>query len=992
MADRHTQDDRTLRFDHSNTVLRKDALLLHAVVGKEAISRPFSYVVTLLCDDLNQRVFAEDMIGASASIGMRLDKKRKFQFRRGFIRNFQIVGKRGKKFQVFRAEIVPPLALLQLSTDFRIFQDMTVLQVLDAVFKEHGLTDVELGHIKTDPYPKMEFCVQCRETAFDFVSRLMEENGIFYYFRHEEKRTVMVLGDFAADFLKLDPFEIGFDTTPGADHVHAWEHSFDHRTGAWTMGDFSFTTPGDPPFSKEAKTIVRAPPRDRNRFARYDFPQHIETTADLERFNERRLASEESQAHAIQGASQIVAFTAGVRFTLKEAKTFPDGGPGLHDEPPGPYLLTSLQFSALEKSYEDSSLGQVIGGAFTGLWSTDTAKTLGLGAANDAKGGAAPLDELFKRKIGDTLESVGKAVASGGLSAVLGLIAGPIIDFVKGLFDKKSEFNNTFIAIPDASSLELILFHPPRTMPKPRISGPHTAIVVGPNGFERPDGADIHTDQWGRVKVKFPWDRSDKENKTGATSAWIRVAEGWAGGKFGMQFPPRVGQEVIVTFIDGDPDRPIITGRLYNPGSQQPFDAPGSTPAPPPAGPFRPENAKPQTTQRRSGIKTASTPRPKDGKSRFHMLRFDDHWFNEQLLIRSQGRMDVTAFANYYERVYGNRHINVGGVDPDTGKGGGSFALTTGGDYDLHINGARYEGVGKAMQVSVKADVAYDFQAKWNNIVSTEATLNAQKVVIEASQKITLKVGGSFVVVDPAGVWIKGAMVQINSGGSPDSTSDLTITEPLNAGTADPGDPPNWLQLHPPRPGGGRRTHVAHARHGLNVTPRPGGGVVVAPGIVINSNDPAYIDAVVQDMAKINDTPVGNALISRIGATNAASGRTVTIQPRDPAKGVSGTGTTADNAENSVNGTGTSTTVNLTPSDFPQASERTHAPSDVVLFHEMTHADHHTRGTRDPTPRGGGWRSNEEFNTIPDENQYRQQRGPWPNRPADFIRRNHDDA
>jgi len=221
MADRQTQDDRTLRFDCGNALLRKDTLLLHALAGKEAISRPFSYMVTLLCEDVNQRVDPTDMIGTSASIGMRLDKNRKFQFRHGVIRNFQAAGRSGTKFEVFRAEIVPRFALLQLSTDMRIFQDMSVLEILKAVFAEHKLADVEMDHIKSAPYPKLEFCVQYRETDFDFVNRLMEENGIFYFFRHEEKRTVMVLGDLPGDFVRLKPFEIELKDEPGADHLHA---------------------------------------------------------------------------------------------------------------------------------------------------------------------------------------------------------------------------------------------------------------------------------------------------------------------------------------------------------------------------------------------------------------------------------------------------------------------------------------------------------------------------------------------------------------------------------------------------------------------------------------------------------------------------------------------------------------------------------------------------------------------------------------------------
>lgn len=277
----------------------------------------------------------------------------------------------------------------------------------------------------------------------------------------------------------------------------------------------------------------------------------------------------------------------------------------------------------------------------------------------------------------------------------------------------------------------------------------------------------------------------------------------------------------------------------------------------------------------------------------------------------------------------------------------------------------------------MKSDVAFEFKANWNNIVSTEATINAQKVVVEASQKITLKVGGNFVVVDSAGVWIKGSMVQINSGGSPDSTSNVTITEPLDAMLADPGEPPNWLALQPPGGRGGRRTHTAVAKHGISLTPRPDGTWQYTPGVIIKSTDPAYVDAVASDLARINDTESDKQLLANIGATNLATERTVTIQK---AANVNGTGTGAAQPQNRTNGVGTSSTVNYDPVHWPQPSTRTKAPSDVVLFHEMTHADHNGSGTnqRNNTTKGtpaNGYDNDEEFNTIQNENTYRDERG-----------------
>jgi hypothetical protein len=161
--------------------------------------------------------------------------------------------------------------------------------------------------------------------------------------------------------------------------------------------------------------------------------------------------------------------------------------------------------------------------------------------------------------------------------------------------------------------------------------------------------------------------------------------------------------------------------------------------------------------------------------------------------------------------------------------------------------------------------------------------------------------------------------------------------------------------------------------------------------VIIKSDDPAYVAAVAQDLARINDTQSGQALLANIGATNIATGRSVTIQK---AATVNNTGTGAAQPQNRTNGVGTSSTVNYDPAHWPQPNTRTNAPSDVVLFHEMTHADHNGSGTnqRNNTNRGtpaNGYDNDEEFDTIQNENRYRDERGPWPGRPANYHRTDH---
>lgn len=977
-----TQDGKNLAIFFENGEVPTDHLLLTGVAGQEALCRPYSYRVEMLSPDTDYTPDPKRMVGLRAAIGMRLHKEDNYFFRDGLVRNFQVGGLRGaggRKLRVFRAEIVPPLTKLQYAETFRIFQDVTVVDILKAVLAPYDITDID-WKVQASDYPQLEYCVQSNETDLAFFSRLIEENGLFYFWRPNERwgglwrSGVMVVGDKTEHFEKLDPFTLSAGVDDGAGQIHNWEHVFELRSTSYLLGDFSFATPDNPPQVQKRRRWPM-PEADLG-LQRMVFPQRAQTTREMDNLADVLMTAEDGRLHAATGSSGVLAMAPGYRFENSNSGV---GAPPVSEL----FLLTSLQFTAVEQSYDQAALTDVLAGLVKGLWSSEDDKLIDLGPLEKAKDNIA---NILGKKTGDLLLSIGTSLLKGGPAGLVGWLLTPffkpLVDWFKDQGKEHSKFSNTFIVAPGK-----MMFRPPRITPKPRFHGPHTALVVGPNGITAEGGADVFTDQFGRVKVWFPWDGDEGAHKP--HTAWIRVAEGWAGGKWGTQFAPRVGNEVVVHFLDGDPDRPIITGRLYNPKSPQPFDAGGQPPAQLPPGPMQPSSAVAQTTQRRSGIKTASTPRPKDGPSRFHLLRFDDNWEKEQLLIRSQGRTDVTSFADYYETVHGNRHLKVGGVDPDTGKGGGSLFVGTGGEYDLCVHEARYESVEGVCQVSVKGDVTFDFQANLTAIMGDSARFNAKEVVVEASQKITLKVGGSFVVVDPAGVYIKGAMVQINSGGSPGSTSSADVTDAICPSPGDPGDPQNWLQLHPPQHGGGgRRHHTAVAHHGLNVTRNADGSLAVAPGITVRGT-PEYQDAVVEDMARMNDTPAGHQVITNIGG----SGHNVTVQARPAGSTIFDTQTRYSNPANATGGGGGSdSTVEYNPGDFPAPGTATQAPSDVALYHEMRHADHAAHGQVDNTPRTDGYDNNEEFNTIQDENTYRDQRGPWPGQPADSHRHDHSFA
>jgi hypothetical protein len=530
-------------------------------------------------------------------------------------------------------------------------------------------------------------------------------------------------------------------------------------------------------------------------------------------------------------------------------------------------------------------------------------------------------------------------------------------------------------------------------------------VLADHHGTDTKDG-DIFADSLGRIRVRFAWDRKKGEKpgdsfKRGDNTCWVRVSEGWAGRHFGTQFLPRIGQEVIVDFIDGDPDRPIVTGRMYNADH-------GDANLPFPQGQVAREPVNQNKVfvptgfndYRFVGLKTSSLPTPPEDKPRYHLMRLDETANCEQYLIRSQGRLDVTAFAHSFKTTYGNQHVRVvEGKDKNNKSFGGAAFTTVGGEYDLHIGDSRYEGVEKEYQLSVKKKTLFDLQADHNTVIGGESTLNAKDVVIEAPVKITLKVGNSFVVLDPAGVWIQGPVVMINSGGTPGATTDQDVTDAADAQAAEPGDQWNkrltTCDPHPAGGGGGRRHHTASAKHGLPVTFNPATQTfsVGAHGrIQVDGRNKAFADGAISDLATIDQTQIGHDRLQSIDN----SGHNVRIQQQTPGAGnvtrlppgaagaatrQPGTPGTLDAAGNPIPGAGTGgdSTVLYSPG---VPAGRTNRPSDVGLFHELTHADHAGHGTVDTTPRADNFDNNDDFNTIPDDNTYRDQRGPWPGMPA----------
>lgn len=328
-------------------------------------------------------------------------------------------------------------------------------------------------------------------------------------------------------------------------------------------------------------------------------------------------------------------------------------------------------------------------------------------------------------------------------------------------------------------------FSLPSTWVKPSVAGPHLAVVIGEKGINaQTERGQVYADKLGRVRIRFPWDRKEKEKpgdafKRGDATCWVRVSEGWAGRGFGTQFLPRIGQEVIVDFIDGDPDRPLITGRVYNADHQY-------TNLPFPHGTEQKQSVKLNDVLdpahfedfRFNGIKTRSMPLDVTD-DRFHLLRFDDTKDKEQYLIRSQRRLDITALEKRYESISSDRHLTVGGIDPKTHAIGGTYFAKAFKDYHLHVgdpqnpfqSGNRNTKLEAAESLAVGQSSDETIGGNWAVSVGGGPTLGGQismsalagtgVISLSAMTNITLMCGASILVMTPAGVSITAPVINL---------------------------------------------------------------------------------------------------------------------------------------------------------------------------------------------------------------------------------------
>ena len=682
-----TQKNRRLGF---KTEQGDDALLVTHVTINEQLGRLFKIEVELAAEDT--ALDFNSLVGSSATVWLERPDGNKRYFN-GLISRFAQPSHEGR-LACYRATLVPWLWFLTRASDCRIFQNKTATDIIEDVFKAQGFDAYKLDLSGT--YREREYCVQYRESDFNFVSRLMEQEGIYYYFEHEDGKHTLVLTDAASSHSAYESYSsMNYRPSahPGegdAESITDWVMEVEVQTGAYVTGEFNFKTPNAPIVTNDS--ISRSHPY--SSLEVFDYPGEFDVREEGEAYAKRRIEELQAQHEIIHGQATSRGIAAGYKFSL-------EGHP--RKDQNESYLVTGATFKLNSGEFES---------------------------------GAKPKNEEF--------------------------------------------YTCNFTAMPAAEQ-----FRSTRHARKTPISGPQTAMVVGTSGEE------VDTDEHGRVKVQFHWDRQGQSDEN--SSCWVRVSHPSAGKGWGGISLPRIGQEVIVEFLEGDPDRPIITGRVYNANATVPYALPDN--------------------------KTVSTfmSNSSKGGDGYNEFRFEDKKDSEKIYLHGEKDHDARIKNDTKEWIGNDRHLIVKKdqlekVEGDhhsevTGearlKVGGKFGETITGDHlaavkgadnlavtgdqkvkvdgDVNLKGGQNLNTEAGQKVSVKAGADIHLKAGATYAMEAATTVHIKGgtvLVIEAGTQLSLKAGASFIDLGPSGVSISGTMVNINSGGSAASGSGSSPTAP----------------------------------------------------------------------------------------------------------------------------------------------------------------------------------------------------------------------
>ncbi|MHB1225025.1 MAG: type VI secretion system Vgr family protein [Gemmatimonadaceae bacterium] len=600
-----TQKGREFRV---STALGEDVLLLERFSTVEAISSPYVFTLDMVSADME--IDPEAILRTPASVTYTMPDLSERTIH-GQVRRFTQMDIGADGMANYRAELVPWLWFLSLSSDCRVFQKMSVPEIVDQLFGDLGLSDYRWS--LAGQYEKREYCVQYRETHLAFFSRLLEEEGIFYFFDHSESSCTLVLGDYQGA-VKPCPGQEKAVLNPnlrmaGDDHLVGLSMERSAHTGKVALTDYNYLAP-----SSNLQTEVEGTDPE----GVYDYPGgYVERRAGESRA-EVLLESYEIEGQVVRGRGNCRAFRPGYRFELD-----------------GHYRrsLNGKEYMLLRTEHRSGSGG-----------------------------------------------------------------------FRSGRGDDDLDHSCSFVAQPND-----VPYRPPRVTARPIVAGSQTAVVVGPSGEE------IWTDEHGRVKVQFHWDRLGKKDEN--SSCWVRVAQPWAGKGWGSLAIPRIGQEVVVEFLEGNPDLPLIVGSVYNADQTPPYEP------------------------KKGGVVSGLRSNTHKG-SGYNEMSMDDTAGKEMITIHAQYDMNGTVEHDETLTVHNNRTVT---VDVD-------HAESVGNDQTWKVGNDQTGEVGNNQQLTVGVNQDESVGTDRSVNVGSNDTLNVgQKQAISAGTEITLTVGAASITMKADG-------------------------------------------------------------------------------------------------------------------------------------------------------------------------------------------------------------------------------------------------
>jgi len=526
-------------FSRITAQLPADGLLFHTLTGTETLSRPFVLTAELLATDA--RIDRHALLGKPVTFTLPTDglmnalspRYLNGKITRVAVRSQELSGTR---YAVYQLTVEPDLWPMRRDRNLRIFQSQTVPQIVQTLLKEYA---VNVETRLAGSYRVWEYCVQYQESSLDFISRLMELEGIYYFFRHEADRHTLVLCDAPDQHQAFPGYEtIAYHVTPSGgvvteEGISQWSLAESVTPGIYSTDDYDFRKPNA--WMLQARQNPASPVP--GSVDVYDWPGHFVDHSHGESYARIRQEVWQAEHHSVSGSGTATGIAPGFTFAIINAPHFSDNGE---------YLVTSATYDFAENSYASGDTGE-------------------------------------------------------------------------------SRHNISFTVLPSS-----VTYRTPPETPWPKTHGPQTAKVVGPKGES------IWTDRYGRVKVKFHWDRLAKGDDT--SSCWVRVSSAWAGQGFGGVQIPRVNDEVVVDFINGDPDRPLIIGRVYNEASMPPWALPAAA------------------------TQMGFLSRSKDGTAdTANALRFEDKAGEEQVWLHAEKNMDTEVENNETHSVGSNRTKTIGG-------------------------------------------------------------------------------------------------------------------------------------------------------------------------------------------------------------------------------------------------------------------------------------------------------------------------------------------